>query len=61
MVISNINNIIIDTVTEISRDLTELFAFAFELRKVDSDNKYSYDFLNGAVNPPIVVQIIMNN
>jgi len=61
MIISNINNIIIDTITEISRDLTELFAFSFELRKADSDNKYSYEFLNGAVNPPIIVQIIMNN
>lgn len=54
-------SVIVDTVTDIAKDLSELFAFAYELRKSDPKNLYSYDFLNGQVNPQVVIDIIMNN
>lgn len=39
----------------------ELFKFAYELRKFDTQEKYSKDFLNGQVRPDILVKIICSN
>ena len=52
---------ICDLVTNIAKDLTELFMFSFELRKQDVNDEYSYDLLNGAVKPCILVDVICNN
>ena len=38
-----------------------LFNFAFELRKQDVSDKYSFEFLNGQVEPSILVDIILSN
>lgn len=58
---NNAENCIVDTVTDIAKDFSELFSFAYELRKNDPKNLYSYNFLNGQVNPSVVIDIIMNN
>lgn len=50
-----------DTVTAIQDTPRDLIAFAYELRKQDADDKYSWDFLNGQVTPAILVDIIMSN
>lgn len=47
--------------TELSKEADELVAFAYELRKQDVNDKYTYDFLNGQVKPSILVDIIMSN
>lgn len=52
---------ICELITGISKDLTELFKFSYELRKQDQDDDYTYDLLNGAVKPMILVDIITNN
>ena len=52
---------IVDTVSDISKDVSELLKFAYELRKQDAEDKYSYDILNGQVSPQILVDIFMNN
>ena len=39
----------------------EILKFAFHLRKVDTEDKYSYNILNGQLRPPILVDIIMAN
>lgn len=44
-----------------SKDQNHLMAFAYELRKQDVDNLYSYEFLNGQVKPAVLVDIIMSN
>ena len=36
MSLKSAENIIIDTVTDIAKDLSELLAFAYELRKADT-------------------------
>ena len=38
MTIKSAENVIIDTVTDIAKDLSEVFAFAYELRKADTKN-----------------------
>jgi len=53
--------VIAETVADLAKDLPLLFAFAYELRKNDPQNKYSSGFLTGNVNPPVVVDIIMAN
>jgi hypothetical protein len=53
--------VIADTVADLAKDLSQLFSFAFELRKNDPNNQYSSTFLTGNVNPPVVVDIIMDN
>lgn len=52
---------ICDLVTSIAKDLTELFQFSYELRKQDQEDQYTYELLNGAVKPCILVDIITNN
>ena len=39
----------------------EILKFAFHLRKIDTEDKYSYNILNGQLRPPILVDIIMAN
>jgi len=53
--------VIVETVTDLTKDLSQLFAFAYELRKNDPQNQYSSEFLKGNVSPPVVVDIIMDN
>ena len=50
-----------DVVSTIQKNKSDLFCFAFELRKQDTEDKYSFDFLNGQVKPAILVDIIMSN
>lgn len=38
-----------------------IFKFAYELRKFDVSDKYSYELLNGQVRPEIFVDIICAN
>jgi len=40
-----------DVVTSIARKPRQLINFAYELRKLDTKNEYSYEFLNGQVKP----------
>jgi hypothetical protein len=42
-------------------DNEEFLKFAYELRKIDVDNKYSYNLMNGQVKPNILVDIICSN
>ena len=55
------DSFICDLVTNIAKDLTDLFMFSFELRRQDTKDEYSYDLLNGAVKPCILVDVICNN
>lgn len=50
-----------DVVTQIGRDSKELVAFAYELRKQDVTDRYSYEFLNGQVAPALLVDVLMAN
>lgn len=36
-----------DHITQLSRQNAEFYKFAYELRKIDEKNEYSFDFLNG--------------
>ena len=49
------NGFTVNVVTGIAKDLTELFAFAYELRKQDTSDEFTYDLLNGPVKPSILV------
>jgi len=40
-----------DVVTSIARKPRQLINFAYELRKLDTKDKYSFEFLNGQVKP----------
>jgi len=44
-----------------SRETQELFKFAYELRKIDSDNKYSRALLGQNLKSDILIQIICTN
>ena len=50
-----------EVVILLSTDPVELFAFAYELRKADVEDKYALRFLYGFVKPSILVDIIMAN
>lgn len=50
-----------DTVMAISKEPDQLVAFAYELRRQDLEDKYSFEFINGNVKPSILVDIIMSN
>lgn len=50
-----------DIITDIQKDPQQLFKFAYELRRFDKENVYSYQFLNGQVKPHTFVDIIMSN
>lgn len=50
-----------DFITKLSDDSIEFHKFAFELRKVDPSNHYSFDLLNGQVKPRALVDIICSN
>lgn len=50
-----------DTVMAISREPDQLVAFAYELRRQDLSDKYSFEFINGNVKPSILTDIIMSN
>lgn len=52
---------ICDVITGIAKDLTELFIFSYELRKHDQNDEFTYELLNGAVKPMILVDVITNN
>ena len=52
---------LLNVITGLANDLTELFAFAYELRKQDAADLYTEDLLNGPVKPAILVTIIANN
>lgn len=60
-VASDAESFMVDIVTNIGKDLTVLFEFAFELRKQDVNNEHSYELLNGQVYPAILVDMIMSN
>ena len=50
-----------EVVQELAADADEILKFAFELRKQDTEDKYSFNLLNGQVRPPVLVDIIMAN
>lgn len=50
-----------DTVMAISKEPDQLVAFAYELRRQDTHDKYSFEFINGNVKPSILTDIIMSN
>ena len=52
---------IVDVITQIGHDPQDLFQFAYQLRKQDVNDEYTWDFLNGAVQPSILVSMIMSN
>jgi hypothetical protein len=45
----------------LAADPDEILKFAFQLRKLDTEDKYSYHLLNEQLRPPILVDIIMAN
>jgi len=45
----------------LAADPDEILKFAFQLRKQDTEDKYSYHFLNEQLRPPILVDVIMAN
>ena len=45
--LSMANRKIEDFVTKMADDAVEFLKFAYELRKVDIDNKYTFNLLNG--------------
>ena len=42
-------------------DPEEILKFAYELRKQDTEDKYSFNILNGQVRPPALVEMIIAN
>ena len=50
-----------EVVQELSSDAKELVKFAYELRRQDTEDRYSMGFLSGQVKPPTLVDIIMSN
>ena len=61
LIINQANRGIENTITNIATNPMNLSAFAYELRKGDSEDKYSYEFLNGQVRPDILARIIIDN
>ena len=47
LVLNKVRRKVENIVTELGQDAEQLIKFAFELRKADTDNKHSYDLLNG--------------
>ena len=45
----------------ISDDFADLVAFAFELRKADKEDKYSYALINGLIKTEILEKVILYN
>ena len=50
-----------EIVSELAKDFTSLCAFCYELRKIDVDNMYTRDLLDGQVQPSILVNMIEEN
>ena len=50
-----------DTVMAIAKEADQLISFAYELRKQDTEDKYSFEFLNGNVKPSLYNEIFMSN
>ena len=50
-----------DQVTAISHSNLEFYKFAYELRRIDHQNKYTFEFLNGQVKPHCIVEIVCAN
>ena len=50
-----------DVVTEIGRDPQDLFRFAYELRKQDYDDQYTWTLMNGQVEPSLLISIFLAN
>lgn len=59
--IHNAQKAIEDTVVDLSHSFSELVQFAYELRKQDVEDRYTYAFINGQVRPPILVDVICSN
>ena len=50
-----------EVVTQLQRNPPQLIRFAYELRKYDINDIYSYEFLNGQVHEHVLVEIFMAN
>ena len=50
-----------DHITSISRSNSEFYKFAYELRKIDIQNQFTFEFLNGQVKPHCIVEMICAN
>ena len=46
---------------DISKEPDQLVTFAYELRRQDINDKYTFEFINGNVKPSIFNDIIMSN
>ena len=47
--------------TQLSKNPAQLIRFVYELRKFDTKDVYSYEFLNGQVHDHVLVEIFMAN
>lgn len=47
--------------TDLASDLTQLFAFAYELRKADTKDEFSLKLLQGNIETQLITDIIMSN
>ena len=50
-----------DLIFNLVSDPVDFMHFAYELRRIDTHNTYSYELLNGQVQPSILVDIICSN
>lgn len=48
-------------VMDLSEDTLQLIKFCYHLRKADTEDKYSFEFLNGNVSPSVLVDMIISN
>lgn len=46
---------------EISLNDNTFYEFAFKLREIDSDDKFTRRLLQGRLNPPILIDILLSN
>ena len=51
----------VDVVSVISEDFSDLIGFAYELRKVDKDDQYSYMLVNGLLKIDLLEKMVLSN
>ena len=50
-----------EAMVESGNDLTQLFAFAYELRKADINDEFSQQLLKDNIEPQLITDIILSN
>lgn len=61
LLFNNAKGVIVTTVTNLNNDPASLMQFAFELRKLDTTDAYSAEFLRGNLMPSTLVDVILSN